>query len=272
MMKVPGILICMAILFCAVEVQGQNHSPEELRDTIPVLMKDSTVVQVSDSILLQTTDSVSLDQMADSVSLNLKEDKETVRQQDSVRTKVSKPPVEITSDKFFAPSYMFSPSPRKAVIFSAIFPGLGQIYNRKYWKLPIVYGAFAGLTYAITWNNGYYQDYLGAYQDIMDDDPATNRWHNMLPYGQDPETIDTQWFTGVLKQRKDYYRRYRDLSIIGTVGVYLVFIIDAYVDAQLFDFNMSQDLSMRVTPVLIRGEKGLNQGSSSFGLQLNFNF
>lgn len=178
----------------------------------------------------------------------------------------------MTSDKFFAPSHIFSPSPRKAVIYSAILPGLGQIYNRKYWKLPIVYGAYAGLTYAITWNNGYYRDYLGAYQDIMDDDPATNRWHDMLPYGQDPETVDTQWFTGVLQQRKDHYRYYRDLSIIATVGVYLIFIIDAYVDAQLFDFDMSPDLSMRVAPVLIRGEKGLNLGSTSYGLQLSFNF
>lgn len=244
-MKVPGILICLSILFGIVEVEGQNHSPEQQRDTVPVLMKDSTVMQVSDSVSVK---------------------------RDSIRTKTDKSLVEITSDKFFAPSYMFSPSPRKAVIFSAIFPGLGQIYNRKYWKLPIVYGAFAGLTYAITWNNGYYQDYLGAYKDIMDDNPATNRWHNMLPYGQDPESVDTQWFTGVLKQRKDYYRRYRDLSIIGTVGVYLLFIVDAYVDAQLFDFDMGPDLSMRVAPVLIGREKGINQGSTSYGLQLNINF
>ncbi len=102
-----------------------------------------------------------------------------------------------------------------------------------------MYGGFVGFTYAITWNNGYYRDYLGAYQDIMDDNPDTNRWHNMLPYGQDPATTDIRWFTDVLKQRKDYYRYYRDFSIIGTFALYLIAIVDAYVDAQLFDFDIS---------------------------------
>lgn len=178
----------------------------------------------------------------------------------------------LTSDRFFAPSFKFKPSPRKAVIYSAILPGLGQVYNRKYWKLPIIYGAFAGLTYAITWNNGYYKDYLGAYQDIMDDNPNTIRWHDMLPYGQDYETVDQEWFTDVLQQRKDYYRYYRDFSIIGTVAVYLAFIVDAYVDAQLFDFDMSSDLSMRLQPVVI-GEGVTNKvGGNSYGMRLSFNF
>jgi hypothetical protein len=159
------------------------------------------------------------------------------------------------SDTFTTPTYMFKPTPKKAVIYSAIFPGLGQIYNRQYWKLPILYGGFVGFTYAITWNNGYYRDYLGGYQDIMDSNPETIRWHDMLPYGMDPATVDQSWFTDVLKQRKDYYRYYRDLSVIGTVALYLLAIVDAYVDAQLFDFDMSPDLSMRVEPALLREEK-----------------
>ena len=254
-MNVAGILICLSILFFTVDVQAQTHSPEQPRDSVPVLVGDSTILQVPDS-----------------VSIDPENGKEAAGKQDSVRIRADRSLIEITSDKFFAPSYMFSPSPRKAVIYSAIFPGLGQIYNRKYWKLPILYGGFVGLTYAITWNNGYYQDYLGAYQDIMDDNPDTNRWHNMLPYGRDPETVDTQWFTTVLQQRKDHYRYYRDLSIIGTVAVYLAAIVDAYVDAQLFDFDMSPDLSMRMTPVIIREERGHNMGSSSYGVQWSFNF
>ena len=109
---------------------------------------------------------------------------------------------------------------------------------------------FVGFTYAITWNNGYYRDYLQAYQDIMDDNPETNRWHNMLPYGFNPERVDEKWFTDVLQKRKDYYRYYRDFSIIGTVAWYLLAIVDAYVDAQLFDFDMSPDLSLRVEPAV----------------------
>lgn len=122
---------------------------------------------------------------------------------------------------------------------SAIFPGLGQIYNRKYWKLPILYGGFVGLSYAISWNNRYYQDYFHAYKDIMDDDPETNSWHDFLRYGQDPETVDTAWLKDVLRRGKNYYRRYRDLSIIGTVALYAIGIMDAYVDAQLFDFEIT---------------------------------
>lgn len=254
-MNVAGILICLSMLFCAVGIRAQNHLPEQPQDTLLVSVKDSTFLQAPDS-----------------VSINPEDGKEIAGKQDSVRTKAGGPLIEITSDKFFAPSYMFSPSSRKAVIYSAIIPGLGQIYNRKYWKLPILYGGFAGLTYAISWNNGYYQDYLSAYRDIMDDNPETNRWHNMLPYGRDPETTDVQWFTNVLQQRKDRYRYYRDLSIIITVGVYLIGIVDAYVDAQLFDFDMSPDLSMHVAPVIIREERGHNLGSSSYGVQWSFKF
>ncbi|MFA6854013.1 MAG: DUF5683 domain-containing protein, partial [Bacteroidales bacterium] len=170
-----------------------------------------------------------------------------------------------------APMYMFKPTPRKAVIYSAIFPGLGQIYNRKYWKLPILYGGFVGFTYAITWNKGYYRDYLGGYQDIMDSNPETNRWQNLLPFGMDPESVDQKWFTDVLQQRKDYYRYYRDLSIIGTFALYLLAIVDSYVDAQLFDFDMSPDLSMRIEPALLREERP-NYMGSSYGLQWSINF
>ncbi|WP_148038953.1 DUF5683 domain-containing protein [Proteiniphilum sp. X52] len=257
MMNVAGILTCLSILFCAVDVQAQDHSREQPQDSVPVLVGDSLLPPIPDS-----------------VSVDLKNGKEVAGKQDSVRAKAGSPLIEITSDKFFAPSHMFSPSPRKAVIYSALFPGLGQIYNRKYWKLPVLYGGFVGLTYAITWNNGYYRDYLGAYQDIMDDNPETIRWHNMLPYAyrDNPESIDTQWFTNVLQQRKDHYRYYRDLSIIGTVAVYLAAIVDAYVDAQLFDFDMSPDLSMRMTPVIIREERAHSFGTSSYGVQLSFNF
>ena len=76
----------------------------------------------------------------------------------------------------------FKPNPTKAVIYAAIFPGLGQIYNGKYWKLPIVYGGFLGFSYAISWNHRYYIDYSNGYKDIMGDDPEKDSWKNFLPY------------------------------------------------------------------------------------------
>ena len=106
----------------------------------------------------------------------------------------------------------------------------------------------------------------------MDSKPDTHRWHNFIPYGRDPDTIDQKWFTDVLQKRKDYYRYYRDLSIIGTVALYMLAMVDSYVDAQLFDFDMSTDLSMRVAPAVLREQQSGMMAASSYGLQLSFNF
>lgn len=150
----------------------------------------------------------------------------------------------------------FKPNPTKAVLLGLV-PGLGQIYNRKYWKLPIVYGGLMGCMYAVTWNNRNYKDYSEAYKDIMYD--ATANPNNPEAWSQtwqvltsmDPATaLKDSNFKDRLKRQKDYYRRYRDLSIIITVGVYALTLVDAYVDAQLFDFDITPDLSMRVEPVV----------------------
>lgn len=165
----------------------------------------------------------------------------------------------------------FKPNPTRAVLYSAICPGLGQIYNRKYWKLPLVYGSFMGCIYAVTWNNKNLKDYSQAYKDIMSDDPVLNNsWQNFLPYGANPEEyIHNSNFQDRLKRQKDYYRRYRDLSIIITGLVYFICMIDAYVDAQLFDFDISPNLSMRVVPIM---EEPTNHNSRSYGVGCSINF
>ncbi|MDD2243342.1 MAG: DUF5683 domain-containing protein [Dysgonamonadaceae bacterium] len=166
----------------------------------------------------------------------------------------------------------FSPVPRKAVLYSAFLPGLGQIYNKKYWKLPLIYGGFFGFTYAISWNNRYYKDYFYGFRDLTDDDDSTNSWHNFLPYGQSPESADKKWLEETLRRRKDYYRRYRDMSIIGTAALYALNIIDAYVDASLFNFDMSPDLSMNIKPTAIQANYMKNVGNTAFGLQCSISF
>ncbi len=167
----------------------------------------------------------------------------------------------------------FKPDPKKAIIYSAIFPGLGQIYNRKYWKLPIVYGGFLGCAYAITWNGNQYNEYSKAYKDFTDDDKTTNSWlrykGNLSPDVSTWSSSDKTNFQYRLQQGKDFYRRYRDLSYFITVGVYALTMIDAYVDAQLFDFDINQDLSMKVEPVLF--EKS-SYNSRSVGVQCSFKF
>ena len=169
----------------------------------------------------------------------------------------------------------FKPNPTRAVIYSAIFPGLGQIYNRKYWKLPIVYGGFMGFIYAVTWNNKNYRDYSDAYLHIMTDDvnsPSTwhQSWQNFVPRNRDPKDyITNSNFRSNLKSAKDYYRRYRDLSIILTVAWYFLCMADSYVDAQLFDFDISPDISLHLAPTLA---PQTNRNPGLFGLTCSINF
>lgn len=139
-------------------------------------------------------------------------------------------------------------SPRKATIYSAVLPGLGQIYNRKYWKVPIVYGGFATLGYFINFNNEVYTTYRQAYSDIIDNDPYTNS-HLKLKVNASffkPENISQ--LTENLRRAKDGWRRNRDLVVIGTVVFYAVNIIDASVDAHFFNFDISDDLTINWVP------------------------
>jgi len=171
---------------------------------------------------------------------------------------------------------IFKPDSKKAVIYSAIFPGLGQIYNRKYWKLPIVYGGFVGLVYAITWNGKNYNDYTQAYFAIMSDNPLDpemyNKWSVFFTPGAiNPNTVTqsdlTRW-QGSFRSKRNYFRRNRDLAIIGAVALYALCMIDAYVDAELYDFDITPDLSFRVEPKI---ETDVFS-RKAFGIQLSVKF
>ncbi len=151
----------------------------------------------------------------------------------------------------------FNPDPTRAVWMSALFPGVGQIYNRRYWKLPIIIGGYLGLAYATSWNNGMLTDYTRAYRDIMDNDPSTNSYMNFFPPTTEEADLDRTWLTNVLQSRKNYFRRNRDLCIIAMVGVYLLAMVDAYVDASLSHFDISPDLSMDVSPTLFQEVRGM---------------
>jgi len=163
----------------------------------------------------------------------------------------------------------FNPDPTRAVWMSALFPGLGQIYNRRYWKLPIVIGAYMGLGYATSWNNGMLTDYTRAYRDIMDSDPGTNSYMDFFPPTTSESDIDKTWLTNLLKSRKDFYRRNRDLCIIAMVAVYFVAMVDAYVDASLSHFDISPDLSLDVSPTLVHDTRNTHPG---LGLYCAFTF
>lgn len=139
-------------------------------------------------------------------------------------------------------------SPRKATIYSAILPGLGQIYNRKYWKVPLVYGGFVTFGYFINFNNDQYVKYKHAYSDIIDDDPNTNSFKNLDVNPVYLEADKITQFTATLKNAKDAARRNRDLVIISTVAFYAANIIDASVDAHFFNFDISDNLAINWVP------------------------
>lgn len=176
--------------------------------------------------------------------------------QNITRTEVNDtiPPTEVRADDYAYDEngkIPFNPSPTRAVWMSVLCPGLGQIYNRRYWKLPIVIGGFMGLGYATNWNNNQFQDYSQGYRDLMDNDPDTKSYMDFFAPTVKEEDLDRSWLERVFKSRKDYARRNRDLCIIGLVALYALCILDAYVDAQLTHFSVSPDLAVDWSPTLM---------------------
>jgi len=160
-------------------------------------------------------------------------------------------------------------SPRKATIYSAVLPGLGQAYNKKYWKIPVIYAGFAAFGYFIYWNNDNYQIMKQAYSDFTDGDPETNSYLDLdgaQYYDLGTEPDDTNFKQAVLKQQ-DYYRRNRDLLVISIVGFYGLQIIDASVDAHFFDFDISEDLTLNWQPTM----NYFNQ-QTVYGINCTFTF
>ena len=139
-------------------------------------------------------------------------------------------------------------SPRRATIYSAVLPGLGQIYNRKYWKVPLVYGGFATLGFFINLNNTEYVKYRQAYSDIIDSDPNTNSYIKLFIDPRNLEDANRSQSIEKLRRAKDYWRRNRDLVVIGTAVFYAINIIDASVDAHFFNFDISDDLTINWAP------------------------
>ena len=125
--------------------------------------------------------------------------------------------------------------PNKATFMSSLVPGLGQYYNQKYWKIPIIYGVFTGLIYYASYNNFVYKKYRREYKWATDDDDRTV----------------SQYPAANTERLKDTWRRYRDICFIGIGALYLLQVIDANVDAHFFDFTIDKDLSIKADPMLM---------------------
>ena len=128
---------------------------------------------------------------------------------------------------------------------SAALPGLGQIYNKKYWKVPIIYAGLLTSAYYINDNNNRYKQYKEAYIIRMDNNPNTT------------DNYVGEYSSGDLLILKDFYRRNREISILCFVGTYIVNVVDASVDAHLFYYDISDDISLYITPTSTTKFNGL---------------
>lgn len=230
-------------------------------------------VEIDSAVSVLAVDSTDVVLLADSVSAV---DFEDVVEADTVGNEVhllsAAEVVDMASIALSAQQYM--PDPKKALWLAIVFPGGGQIYNRKYWKLPLIYGGFIGCAYALMWNGTMYRDYSQAYQDIMDNDPNSKSYEDFLPVGYDVNAR-LNYLQNLFKRKKDYFRRYRDLSIFCMIGVYLLSIVDAYVDAELSSFDISRDLTMKVRPTIFNerhSARSSGMNGCTYGLQCSLNF
>ena len=183
------------MLLCLMMAGSLNVHAQKARNRRMGIKADS-IIQVKDSLVI---DSLKLLEERQKIE-NMEAPVDTaalVRKNDSIQKAMAAE----TKPRFI-------PNSNRAIWLALVIPGGGQIYNRKYWKLPIVYGGFVGCAYALTWNNRMYKDYSQAYLDIMDDDPNTKSYEDFLPHGVSAEGMENTF-----KNRKDFYRRYRDLSI-----------------------------------------------------------
>lgn len=171
--------------------------------------------------------------------------------------KTENPVLKSKKTKKTEPGKITDHSPRKALKLALFLPGSGQIYNKKYWKMPIVYGGFAACTYFFIENRSQYLRYRDAYRLEVDENPDTQSEfadQNITPQG--------------IAQRRDQHKQWMELSIIGIGATYLLQVVDAYVDAHLFDFDVSDDLSMSWQPNF---QPGLNT-TRTMGVKLSLNF
>lgn len=270
--------ILTALLLCFLQaagivVYGQNRPRAALRRSHE-LQADTTHKTLSPQQQALKADTLDALAKATADSIANENKKKMLELTASPDIKQEKDPTDSLSRELKRKQWV--PNPTKATWLALVIPGGGQIYNRKYWKLPIVYGGFAGCAYALTWNGKMYKDYQAAYVDAVNEKWDSSSITDLLPPGYIDRVSHSQ-ITETLRKRKDTYRRWRDLSIFAFIGVYLISVVDAYVDAELSNFDIGPDLSMKVEPTLINNQTGgyynpATLKNKSVGVQCSFRF
>jgi len=232
--------IFIGLLLNILHVSGQE--PVKLVEEPPILLEERVEpVEPTDA---ESTDSEMLDSEQADIEPTDSEpaDAAPVPQSDIIFLSDTVP----LTDVFPHDEFISSHSPAKAAIMSAVLPGLGQVYNRKYWKVPVVYLALGiSVERFITFQNEFNR-FRRAYIDLNDGDPYTN-FHLTLFPPNTPDAQMNQWVT----RGKDRYRTWRDWAIVAVVASYALNIIDANVDAHLMDFSLDDNISLKIQPTIL---------------------
>lgn len=163
-------------------------------------------------------------------------------------------------------------TPKKAMILSTIMPGLGQAYNKKGWKIPVIYAAIGTGVFFINYTNNLHKEYKESYIIRTDNNPNTidlyDALYQHLHPDYNPNNPPNTYSEDNLIELQEYYKRSLELSYIITAGLYILNILDAYVDAHLFEFNVNENLSLEVSPI----HTITQTRQSVFGINLSMQF
>lgn len=229
--QILSILTVCMIVMLPYELKAQQDTIVQMPDTVKEVI-------VPDDILPQY--------LVDSIMPDL------VVNEDSLAAVYSAMTAEMWDDEYFS---RFNPTPAKALWYAALFPGGGQIYNRKYWKLPIIYGGFLGLIYGYNFNDKYFRTYSNAYRDLVLDSPNKSYMEFLPPTYPVENPTRRAYLEKTFKRKKNFYRTNRDYCLVAMIGVYAVAMVDAYVDAALYHFDVSTDLDANSKPTMMLSYK-----------------
>lgn len=252
-----------------------------LCSTLWVLARPLADYQVPSAIALSTVlDSTAVAPQIDSIAQSSKlsaptEEKAKSEIASTVRSKTSPGRQTAESLRFDTNKVRswFTRYPNSSVaLLCSIIPGGGQLYNRRYWKIPIVLSAMAGGLYAVTWNQRTYKEYHTAYADLLSDNPLEHTsWQSFIPIGGNPEDyVKDGNLRSRLENGSKQFKQNRDLSIVVTVALYLLSALDAYVDAELYYFDVSPNLTIDMGDAAISSTKAPRPRSIMMGASIHF--
>ncbi|WP_308549366.1 DUF5683 domain-containing protein [uncultured Porphyromonas sp.] len=262
------------VMSCAIAC----YSGMALHATTPVVPQDTTTL-VADTLGTSLPDTLGTKEPSELVTtpptsapdLADKGKAESKALQSTTAMKGDKRPGEVPFIKKMTRWFTRYPNSSVALICS-IVPGGGQLYNQRYWKIPIVLSAMTAGLYAVTWNQRLYNEYHTAYADLLSENPLDHTsWQAFIPSGADPSKyVSDGNLRSRLERGSKQYKESRDLSIVITVALYLLSALDAYVDAELYYFNVSPQLTIDMGEGLRDKPSGPRPQSVMVGASVRF--